>query len=115
MVSHTCCVLTKCTVTITGEILQAAVHRGHDVVCLQPSKRKVEALLNLIEEDDETQVPNLSEIDFNTTVIPSSQRKRPSSSVGTPAPKKYSTRSTSKTIDWRKDMNADCPLDCLFH
>ena len=68
-------------VTITGEILQAPVHCGHDVVCLQPSKRKVEALLNLIEEDDETQVPNLSEIDFNTTVIPSSQRKRPSIAV----------------------------------
>lgn len=113
MVSDTCCVLTKCTVTITGEILRAAVHRGHDVVCLQPSERKVEALLNLIEEDDETQVPDLSEIDFNT---PSSQRKRPSSSVGTPAPKKYSTRSTSKSSKgWSKDMNADSPLDCLFH
>ena len=42
-----------------------------DVVCLQPSERKVEALLNLIEEDDETQVPDLSEINFNT---PSSQK-----------------------------------------
>jgi len=92
------------------------VHHGHDVVCLQPSTRKVEALLNLIEEDDETQVPDLSEIDFNTTVVPSSQRKRPSSSVDTPAPKKYSTRSTSKSSkEWTKDMNADSPLDCLFH
>ncbi len=94
-----------------GEVIIAATRRGHDVFSLVSSKTSLNTLIEVLDEDDDTQLQD-SILDSRLTDSRKRGRQQgPGSEDDRASKKRYTTRSSGKQLpDWSKDINPQNPL-----